>query len=264
MNQAHLDVTHYAAIDKAELLKIQDAANRIVMAGKQINKSLMEKSDAEKQYGFSLYQGGVVPGNELRVVNIEGTDVEACCGTHCDNTNEVGWIKMLTSKKVADGIVRLYYVAGERTLGCLNEETMIISDLTKMWSDISQDKLVPTATRIFKEYKKFRTEIDDNTKSLLGLEVRYVCDVDKITKAVVSSKEEDPTIYFSFLENHAKQIKDSKKALVYVGKGFIYGVCAEENMVDLPKLEALLKEGGKNEKLKIASKKKVGVGSHLP
>lgn len=32
----------------------------------------MPKDIAERQYGFSLYQGGVVPGNELRVVNIAG------------------------------------------------------------------------------------------------------------------------------------------------------------------------------------------------
>lgn len=205
--QAHLDVTHYAAVDKAELLKIQDAANRIVMAGRKINKSIMDKSDAEKQFGFSLYQGGVVPGNELRIVNIADTDVEACCGTHCDNTNEVGWIKLITSKKVADGIVRLYFVAGERTLKCLNAETMIIDNLTKMWSDISMDKLVPTAERIFKDYKKFKTEISDNTKSILGLEVRYVCDVEKYSKVVIISNEENPTIYFSLLEGYAKNIK---------------------------------------------------------
>lgn len=36
-----------------------------------------------------------MPGNSLRVVKIEDTDVEACCGTHCDNTSEVGWIKLL-------------------------------------------------------------------------------------------------------------------------------------------------------------------------
>lgn len=56
---------------------------------------MMKKDEAEKNYGFSLYQGGVVPGNELRVVNIEGIDTEACCGTHCDNTAEVGWVRIL-------------------------------------------------------------------------------------------------------------------------------------------------------------------------
>ena len=37
-------------VTKAELLKIQDAANRIVMAGKTINKSMMEKSEAEHAF----------------------------------------------------------------------------------------------------------------------------------------------------------------------------------------------------------------------
>ena len=47
----------------------------------------------------------MVPGNTLRVVNIDDTDVEACCGTHCDSTGEVGWIKILTTKWIADGVV---------------------------------------------------------------------------------------------------------------------------------------------------------------
>ena len=58
----------------------------------------------------------MIPGNTLRVVNIEGVDVEACCGTHCDNTSEVGWIKVLNSERKADGIVRIYFVARERAL----------------------------------------------------------------------------------------------------------------------------------------------------
>jgi len=53
-------------------------------------------------------------------VNIEDTDVEACCGTHCDNTSEVGWIKLLKTARISDGIVRLYYVAGEKTIEKLN------------------------------------------------------------------------------------------------------------------------------------------------
>lgn len=57
----------------------------------------MDKAEAEKKFGFHLYQGGIVPGNTLRVVNIEGVDTEACCGTHCDNTAEVGWVRMLKS-----------------------------------------------------------------------------------------------------------------------------------------------------------------------
>jgi alanyl-tRNA synthetase len=68
-----------------------------------------------------------VPGNTIRVVNIEGVDVEACCGTHADNTNEVGWIKIFKTTRVSDGVLRLYYMAGKKVMKSLNEETTIIN-----------------------------------------------------------------------------------------------------------------------------------------
>lgn len=92
---AHLDITHYQSLTKAEERAIENHANRIINSCSTISKSFMDKAEAERQFGFHLYQGGVVPGNELRVVNIEGVDTEACCGTHCDSTAEVGWIKLI-------------------------------------------------------------------------------------------------------------------------------------------------------------------------
>jgi len=55
-----------------------------------------------------LYQGGAIPSQTLRIVEIENIDTEACCGTHCDTTGEVGWIKILRTHRISDGIVRLY------------------------------------------------------------------------------------------------------------------------------------------------------------
>lgn len=77
------------------------------------------------------------PGNELRVVDTSrvdptlpcspdvacaGTDVEACCGTHCDNTPRVGFIRMMKANRISDGIVRLEFVAGENALKLLNKD----------------------------------------------------------------------------------------------------------------------------------------------
>lgn len=92
-------------------MAIEKEANRIIMAGHNIKKYFMDKKEAEKDFGFTLYQGGVVPGNNLRIVQIEDTDVEACCGTHHDNTSNVGLVKMIKSQRISDGIVRLYFVA---------------------------------------------------------------------------------------------------------------------------------------------------------
>jgi alanyl-tRNA synthetase len=123
---AHLDITHFKSITKEEERAIENEANRIINDCHTINKYFMDKAEAEKKFGFHLYQGGIVPGNSLRVVNIDGVDTEACCGTHCDNTAEVGWIRLIKSQRISDGIVRLYYVAHERAISVLNEEHEIL------------------------------------------------------------------------------------------------------------------------------------------
>lgn len=110
---AHLDITHYKSLTYEQEIQVEAEANRIIMSGKNIDKRFRDKAEAEKEHGFRLYQGGIVPGNSLRVVNIEDTDVQACCGTHCDNTSEVGYIKITKTLRISDGILRLYYVAGE-------------------------------------------------------------------------------------------------------------------------------------------------------
>jgi len=155
-----LDITHYESLTKQQEQEIENEANKIVLQGKTISKSYMDKKEAELAYGFRLYQGGVVPGNQLRVVKIEDTDVEACCGTHCDNTSEVGWIKLLKTTRIADGTVRLYYVAGERTISKLNKESDILTKLQETWN-VPIEQIPSTGERFFKDFKKLTEE---NTK----------------------------------------------------------------------------------------------------
>lgn len=157
MNGAHLDITHFSSLTKEQELAIENEANRIVLSCKKINKYFMDKAEAELKHGFRLYQGGVIPGNSLRIVDIEDTDIEACCGTHCDNTSEVGWIKLLKTGRISDGVLRLSYVASERVIEHLNQSASIINALNKLWG-INQTEIVDTADRIFKGYKKYEAE----------------------------------------------------------------------------------------------------------
>lgn len=143
-------------------------ANRIINECVDINKGFMDKAEAELEYGFSLYQGGVVPGNSLRVVNIEGIDTEACCGTHADNTAEVGWIRMIKATRISDGIVRLYYVAQERAIQVLNGEQKILNHLCDTWG-VDQTQIEGTANRFFNEYKRLSTLTSKQDQQILSL-----------------------------------------------------------------------------------------------
>lgn len=221
--QAHLDVTHYTSISNEQEIAIEQEANRIVLESHQIVKGVQLKAEAEKKYGFSLYQGGMVPGNQLRVVNITGVDVEACCGTHCDNTSEVGWIKILTTKRIADGIVRLYFVAGNRSLEVLRSQKELILKLQDLWG-VNQELIFETAERFFTQNKKIQRDLDESTKRIMHLELQLLSANPKISKLLVLSDEENPTIFFSNIGNYAEDIKREKKSIVYVGKTFIFGL----------------------------------------
>ena len=62
-----------------------------------------DRDKAEQKFGFDLYQGGVPPGKEIRVVQVDG-EVQACAGTHCHSTGEVGAIKIIRVEHIQDGV----------------------------------------------------------------------------------------------------------------------------------------------------------------
>ncbi len=115
--KARLDITHYDNLDRETLQEIEDTANEMVSRDLPVEKEFLDRTDAEQRYGFRIYQGGAVPGKTIRIVRIgsadEAEDVEACGGTHCETTGEVGTIRIIGSNKVQDGTIRLEYVAGE-------------------------------------------------------------------------------------------------------------------------------------------------------
>lgn len=127
-DMARLDVTHYAHLTREQVIEIERLANEIVRQNLPVVIKWIPRRQAEQEYGFRLYQGGVAPVKELRIVNIEGWDVEACGGTHCSRTGDVGLIKITKSERVQDGVERLEYVAGEAAVNYVERQESILLD----------------------------------------------------------------------------------------------------------------------------------------
>jgi alanyl-tRNA synthetase len=126
---SRLDITHYKAVSHQELKTIEDKANIIVAEARPVEIKWMKRNDAESKYGMRLYQGGAVPGTELRIVSIPGVDTEACGGTHLKNTKEAGHIKLLSAKRIQDGVVRLEFTAGGASRRESGKEEELYSDV---------------------------------------------------------------------------------------------------------------------------------------
>ncbi|MDG6900736.1 MAG: alanine--tRNA ligase [Nitrososphaerota archaeon] len=125
-----IDITHFAHLTEADVQKIEDVANEVVRKNLRVTNTFMPRQDAEEKYGFRLYQGGVVPGKLVRVVNIGGWDIEACGGTHSRTTGEVGLIKIVKAERVQDGVERLEFVAGEAAVEYMHRMDSELRELT--------------------------------------------------------------------------------------------------------------------------------------
>ncbi|VVB60464.1 Alanine--tRNA ligase [uncultured archaeon] len=112
LEKGRLDITHYDSLSSEEIKKIESLANKIVKDALPVESMILPRADAEKAFGFRLYQGGAVPGKKLRVIKINNIDVEACGGTHLKNTKESGEIKIIGASKIQDGVVRIEFAAG--------------------------------------------------------------------------------------------------------------------------------------------------------
>lgn len=128
---SRLDVTHYRKLTPSEVVQIEDLANQVVQDDRRISARLMDRNEAERQYGYTLYQGGVVPGAKIRVVEIDGFDVEACGGTHSESTGRVGAIKILEVDQPQDGIVRFVFSAGRSAVEYSRRHTEVLSIISK-------------------------------------------------------------------------------------------------------------------------------------
>ena len=89
-------------------------------------------TEAEQTFGMGIYQGGAVPGKELRIVNITGYDVQCCGGTHLLNTGDAEAIKILKANKVQDGIVRVTFVAGDAARAQQKSEQNVLEETAKL------------------------------------------------------------------------------------------------------------------------------------
>jgi alanyl-tRNA synthetase len=157
-DRARLDISHYKRVTGQELRLIELEANRRVMEAIPVETRFMPREEAEKLFGFELYQGGVPPGNTIRVVKV-GSDIEACAGTHVTNTGRIGAIKILRTERVQDGVERIEFAAGEAAVRASQERDDLLGEAAAVLR-VPPEQLPKTASRFFQEWKDQQKEIE--------------------------------------------------------------------------------------------------------
>lgn len=157
VERSRLDISHYKRLTPEEIHKIERLANEVVMRNLEVETSWMPRGEAEKRYGFRLYQGGAVLGREIRVVKTKDWEVEACGGTHCKTTGEVGLIKILRTERIQDGVERIVFSAGLPAVKAVQERENLLWRVAEILN-APLERIEKTTKRLVKEWKEARSE----------------------------------------------------------------------------------------------------------
>ena len=136
----HLGVTNIqidfdGPIPAEDLSELEWEANRVVWEDRPVNCSF----PAESELATIPYRSKKALAWPVRIVEIPGADICACCGTHLPSAGMVGSIKVLSCIKFHEG-VRLEIVCGGRAL----RHTTAVYEQNRQVSQTFSAKLLET------------------------------------------------------------------------------------------------------------------------
>nr|SOH55371.1 Alanyl tRNA synthetase [Trichomonas tenax] len=231
---SHIDLTHYSLPTFEQVVEIQRVANELVMTNAAVKKSIYTRKEAEDTWGFVLYQGGAIPGDAIRVVDIGGIDTEACCGTHVSRLSEIGQIKILGVNSVQDGVFRCSFVAGKLAIKAACEEMKMIHDVCGVF-DCLPSEIMGNCTKFFAAKNQLTSQNKSLTDQVINLLVRC-CAFQPGDRHIVVRTEENGTSFIKGIEDACKQFPEmATKSILVQGPSYIVGMVQQNIAADLAK-----------------------------
>jgi len=216
LDNSNLDITHYEQIPYDKLKEIENRANEIVNKKIDLHLDFIPRAEAERRYGMSIYQGGAVPGKYLRIVEIPGLDVEACGGTHLNNTSEAGTIKIIKSQKISDGVVRLTFTAGKATDEIVDQQTELLGRLIALLQ-VPKDQVVGRVKELIEKWKNLNKALETGTISkqdlILNSKETFRGEIIKELTTILGVKEDD---IYNRIQNFHYEWSQAKEKLKYM------------------------------------------------
>lgn len=116
-------------LSKKKLEEIENIANEAVFK----NIEIIEKIVTEEEALQIEYRSKKRISGNIRLIEIPGYDLCACCGIHVKRTGEIGIIKLLSAEKYKSGI-RIYMICGKKALKNYGAEYDELSKLSVLLS----------------------------------------------------------------------------------------------------------------------------------
>ncbi|MEI2383893.1 alanine--tRNA ligase [Breoghania sp. JC706] len=172
-DRLRFDFSHPKPLEPAEITRVEDIANAIILQNAPVETRLMAVDDAIESGAMALF--GEKYGDEVRVVSmgtaIEGEkagktySVELCGGTHVRRTGDIGLVNLVHEGAVAAGVRRIEAFTGEGARRHLEEQDQRLRDVAGLLK-VSQTEVSQRVASLIEERRKLEKELAEARKKL--------------------------------------------------------------------------------------------------
>lgn len=212
-------------LKEEDIRKIEILANEAVYKNIEIKSGIYNKEEASKIY----YRSKKEINEDIRLVEVPGYDMCACCGVHVTKTGEIGIIKLLYVEKYKTGC-RIYMLAGKKALDNYTEKFKIVDDLGTLLS-LKPDEVYEGVVSLKQEIDELKKERNKLKGEILENKVKNLNATENIILFEDNLENDDIKILCTKLKEKANKI-----SAVFSNNNGIYKFMMMSDIIDLKEL----------------------------
>src|SRR5271156_6515954 len=116
-----------SSIAHASLERIERLANQIIAEDRPLSMRTVRREEADAMLAAGQLRKLPEREGDIRLVEIEGIDLNACGGTHLRSTGQIGGLTLRSTERVRNGL-RVEFVCGLRAIATARRDFSLISE----------------------------------------------------------------------------------------------------------------------------------------
>ncbi|MGV2805594.1 hydrolase, partial [Clostridium perfringens] len=141
-------------LSQAQLMMLELEINDQIYLNRKVTNYFVSREQAA---ALPLVKQPKVTG-DIRIVEIEGIEYNACGGTHVSATGEIGMIKLLRAEK-QKGHMRIYFKCGYRAVNEFNAGMEILGSLSARFNT-GKEEILDRIAKWDQEQKQLQAELN--------------------------------------------------------------------------------------------------------
>lgn len=156
--RGRFDFTHFAAVTKEELDKVERLINEKIVANLPVKTDVMDIESAKKSGAIALF--GEKYGDYVRVVRMGDFSSELCGGTHVSATGAIGSLRIISESSVAAGTRRIEVCTGIGAYDASLADRALIAEVLGTLKANGEGEITAKLTALQSDLKKAQKELE--------------------------------------------------------------------------------------------------------